>query len=290
MDMTDEQLDQSVGFEFNHVSSFEIRASTFGGSPKVGRNFIFATMSEIVELCDDYFTNHSRCEVFGDPHISAFDQPERSSMLASIPTNDPEVVVKAFDQSTALLDTGNRSHSPWYGEFLAGDFWLVKSKFVLIQARYREVQFSSEQAKAQTFMTEMAVGGPFLKNHTLLIRPRSGTITWDYQHILKSLPSDFVIKDLISAKYHNASALVRNPRKLTAGLVVDLPSSVQIHVNRFRKFLDVSIDMPQSAGGLDGIDGQCGNFNGNPNDDVSEMIGSRMSLRVQTDETLFAEV
>ena len=61
-------------------------------------------------------------------------------------------------------------------EFGWGDFWLVKSSDVSIQARYRKVYYpNANQPLNNTYLTSMAVGGPFMRGHRLIVEPRMVT-------------------------------------------------------------------------------------------------------------------
>ena len=64
-----------------------------------------------------------------------------------------------------------------------------------------------------------------------------------------------------------------------------MPDGVQLKVRRFNQHLDAKIVMRKSAGV---IDGQCGNFNGDAEDDTTDHVSERMgSLTVLASELLF---
>eukprot|EP00971_Amphidinium_carterae_P240610 4776653-Amphidinium_carterae.2 len=63
-------------------------------------------------------------------------------------------------------------------------------------------------------------------------------------------------------KAWRASLLVGLSWRLCKGLLV----------TRFKKHMDVSITMGATSGGPAGVDGQCGNFNGDPADDTAALI------------------
>ena len=48
--------------------------------------------------------------------------------------------------------------------------------------------------------------------------------------------------------------------------------------------------MPPGAGGPGGIDGQCGNYNGDPTDDSAELITERMGYRIPQEDLFFSKV
>jgi hypothetical protein len=79
------------------------------------------------------------CTIWGDPHVDVFDNglfgAERDAPL---------------------------------GIFTIGDYWLVKNERVQIQARYGYTQYSVDN---QSSLVALALDGPFLQNHKLIIEP-----------------------------------------------------------------------------------------------------------------------
>jgi len=68
---------------------------------------------------------------------------------------------------------------------------------------------------------------------------------------------------------------------------LSLPMGVILEVMRWSNYMDFRIKMP----GGHGIDGSCGNFNGDPNDDTSAAIIERMGgARVAMEDMLFDHV
>merc|ERR1712211_86603 len=87
--------------------------------------------------------------------------------------------------------------------------------------------------------------------HVLIIEPRSGQITWDGEPILQEFPSDWSVKDLVTARYHEMEQPIdkAQPFRPIHGIDLELPSVVKITVNRWSKHLDLIIYMrPQTAG------------------------------------------
>ena len=214
----------------------------------------------------------SECTIHGDPHITVFDHAE-SSVLA--------------------LDEKNDDSADFYGW---GDFWLVKSEQVSIQGRYCKVYYpKASEPLNHSYLTSMAVSGPFMKGHKVIIEPRLGDITWSHaetnshQNILNSGEEDslFEIDGVIKARYHNRTAIVSETKPVVAAVDLELPSQVKLFVDRFKKHLNLRISMPPSAGGKGGIDGQCGNFSGDPLDDTAELINKRIGYQVPASELLF---
>jgi hypothetical protein len=61
-------------------------------------------------------------------------------------------------------------------------------------------------------------------------------------------------------------------------------AALKMKINRFERHVDVKITMPPLPGGTSG---ECGNFNGLPEDDVEKSLEHR-SLSVLKGESLFA--
>ena len=95
--------------------------------------------------------------------------------------------------------------------------------------------------------------------------------------ILESPGTDFESDDVLKAKYHQRpSILGEHLGRAALGIDMELPSGVKLRLDRFGKHLNLEIRMPQSAGGPGGVDGQCGNYNGEPDDDTPELIREHM--------------
>jgi len=195
----------------------------------------------------------STCTIWGDPHVDVFDN--------------------------GLFDAAERVEP--LGIFTSGDYWLVKSRDVLIQGRYGTTIFS----QGQSSLLALALTGPFLANHTLIIEPDEGKIALDGQAILEDFPSEFV-QPFTRIRYeegkkHIYEVLKGYPVKLIRGFML---RSVELTVNRWPKHLDAIIRMPQQFGGQDG---HCGNFNFNVSDDSSDQIAKRVGQTVPQGESLF---
>mmetsp|Transcript_62138 Transcript_62138/g.115289 ORF Transcript_62138/g.115289 Transcript_62138/m.115289 type:complete len:359 (+) Transcript_62138:93-1169(+) len=206
----------------------------------------------------------AECSVHGDPHITGFDQREVS-----------------------LLNTDGNGQD-FVDVYGSGAYWLVKSDLISVQAMYDKVYYPhSRQSLNHTYMTALAVGGSFLKGHTLRIEPANGEVLWtghkERQSILSSASSDFTdSQELVEASSHRSL-----PEESKSGTEVHLhftlPRGVELHVDRFDKHLDMKVSMDRSAAGPGDVIGQCGNFNGNGEDDaVSQLLG----LKVPKSESL----
>jgi len=192
--------------------------------------------------------------LWGDPHINVFD-------------------------SDVLREDGRGSSVKMFDH---GDYWIVKSKSVFVQGRYwstREDGASSTRA--------LAVSGPFVQNHRLLVEPLDGKVTWDGESILQSFPSEKEIPGLLVARYGDASERIRDGRKHSSvrSVVLELPLGVDVTVNRWGDHIDAMITMMRLPG--EKIDGHCGNYNGDASDDTTELIKARMGAEVSGASNLF---
>merc|ERR1719356_245228 len=115
------------------------------------------------------------CFVWGDPHARVFDSMD--STEASAPAQS---IVNIF------------SH---------GDFWVVKGAQIHIQGRYGATVWAVSGLSATR---ALAIGGPFLQGHTLLIEPKDGRVTWDGKEILQEMPSGWTAPGVASAYVYEA--------------------------------------------------------------------------------------
>lgn len=164
-------------------------------------------------------------------------------------------------------------HEFWHTFTSSGDYWLVRSSQVKIQARY---------GAPNGWIRELAIGGPFLQNHVLRISASGSgwdgfAMSWDGEPVLQDFPSTFQKKPLIQADlapnaiYQN---IVRkhNPkhwrsRKTLRSLEVTLPSDVELTINlgdQAGNFLDFFVSMPMQP---DFQGGHCGRAQGDFNVD-----------------------
>eukprot|EP00403_Amphidinium_massartii_P021059 CAMPEP_0178399214 /NCGR_PEP_ID=MMETSP0689_2-20121128/15167_1 /TAXON_ID=160604 /ORGANISM="Amphidinium massartii, Strain CS-259" /LENGTH=349 /DNA_ID=CAMNT_0020019989 /DNA_START=107 /DNA_END=1156 /DNA_ORIENTATION=+ len=207
------------------------------------------------------------CSVSGDPHIQGFD------------TN-----------TFSLVDTDGEGHDvvDVYGH---GAYWLVKSDLISVQALYNKVYYQhSQQPLNHTYMTALAVGGAFLKGHTLIIEPANGEVIWknpeeSTQSVLAKVPSSFTDPhNLIRAKAAGQGTVVdEDTGKAATGLDITLPDGVGLHVDRFDRHLDMRLTMPRQAAGPGDVDGQCGNYNGDESDDDSQEL---LAMKVKDNDWL----
>jgi len=158
-----------------------------------------------------------------------------------------------------------------------GEFWIVKSDNVWIQGRYLPTKVTSGLGVTKS----IAIGGPFLKGHKLIVAVRS-TI-WDGQQVLTGFPSDFSVPRLVDMHYNNVGTLLQNGRQGKALHIVHIrledrtSEGIQIQVNRWMEpmegdYMNVMIKMRRQTN----QDGHCGNFNGNREDDDRLQVRNRV--------------
>jgi hypothetical protein len=195
------------------------------------------------------------CTVWGDPHAVVFDS----------------AVGIAASAASSLVNI-----------FGYGDFWIVKSPLVSIQGRYGPTEWTENGWSATL---GLAIGGPFLQGHKLIVEPLNGQMTWDGEPILQEFPSDWSVPGLATARYHEAEEPIDRAQlhRPVHGVEISLPSGVKLVVNRWAKHLDLTITMRAQ----EGQDGHCGNFNGDVVDDTVDLIKARMELQVSKSDLLF---
>eukprot|EP00403_Amphidinium_massartii_P043935 CAMPEP_0178436532 /NCGR_PEP_ID=MMETSP0689_2-20121128/34488_1 /TAXON_ID=160604 /ORGANISM="Amphidinium massartii, Strain CS-259" /LENGTH=406 /DNA_ID=CAMNT_0020058631 /DNA_START=113 /DNA_END=1333 /DNA_ORIENTATION=- len=202
------------------------------------------------------------CALFGDGRIHAFDEAMESTQLPA-------------------------------QERAEGDVWVVKSNRMWIQARYRKVPGDKNRSAERPSLTALAIGGPFLDGNRMIIRARDAEVLWGHQNgkmqeILSEASPTFRVLGLLTARSHNHTKQVGNPGEPAFGIDMQLPDKVQMVVNRHWKHLDASISMQDSiASQMGGMDGHCGNFNGDSRDDAPSFIQARAGSSIRKDQLLF---
>lgn len=156
--------------------------------------------------------------------------------------------------------------------YSSGVYYLVKSDEITIQARYRPTKFTKGRAVTKA----VAIGGPLLKNNTLIIDSKDAT--WNGEPILKGLPSSFDHSGVhmeYNIQYNNQGTLSdrsMNKSKIRKSVHVKIPDGTPDGLNitfqrwtgQKHNYIDWKIMMHPHPG----QDGHCGNFNGDKADDV----------------------
>jgi fibro-slime domain-containing protein len=112
------------------------------------------------------------CVIWGDPHATVFDSavPNEGGAAASL--------VNIFGH---------------------GDFWVLKSPRISIQGRYGATQWT---LNGQSATRSLAIGGPFLQGHSMIIDAMDGGILWDGDEILQDFPSEWKEEGLVAVYHH----------------------------------------------------------------------------------------
>jgi len=158
-----------------------------------------------------------------------------------------------------------------------GEFWIVKSDNVWIQGRYLPTKVTSGLGVTKS----IAVGGPFLKGHKLIVTVRS--TTWDGKQVLTGFPSVFSVPGLVNMRYNNVGTLLQKGRQGKALHIVHIrledgsSEGIQIQVNRWMELMEGDyMNVRIAMHGQKGQDGHCGNFNGVREDDDRLQVRSRI--------------
>merc|ERR1739844_708718 len=115
---------------------------------------------------------------------------------------------------------------------MGGEYWIVKSDAVKIQARYMPTPITHGLSVTK----EIAVSGSFINDHKLRIS--ATTASWDGQPILAGFPSTFNNADpLVDLRYDDQGILLQSGREGKALHVVHatLPGGVSLQVNRWNE-------------------------------------------------------
>lgn len=168
--------------------------------------------------------------------------------------------------------------------YSSGDFWLVKSASVHIQARFEATKYT----EGLSATNRIAVGGPFLQGHRIELGTHdSGVSTVDGDPVLGAFPSGFT-SDIFNLRYDDDAMEPPDmlPKKNKKRVVhMSLPLGVSVTVYRWENYLDVRIRMPPRPG----QDGVCGNGNGDAGDDSTRRIMARLgSSRVDVGDELLS--
>jgi len=200
------------------------------------------------------------CYAFGDPHVRPFDCPGGCAKIH-------------------MLDA-----------YVSGNYWMVKSDAVWIQAHHAGRRLVSHTAGGKKFrnyahITKLAVGGPFLQGSTLMVEGvKDGAQVWwnDNVTLTGAEPAgsktDLEVMDgAVKIERENTKlSLQPSETALRFKIKIDFPEQVSVTITVYPRdeqteasTFDVKMEMLQ----IDGMDGQCGNFNGNNDDDTPTKAG-----------------
>jgi len=205
-------------------------------------------------------------------------QPKCGGLFGGGPECEKPPVVGPLGECTLWGDPHIRTFDHIRSDYYSpGEFWVVKSKYVWIQARYLPTKVTSGLGVTKA----IAVGGPVLKGHKLFVTVRSAT--WDTTPILTGFPSDYTVPGLLDMHYNNNGQLLQAGRSGKPLHIVHIkiedgsPEGLKIQVNRWMEptegdYMNVKINMHKQPD----QDGHCGNFNGIPTDDDRIQVRARV--------------
>jgi len=181
---------------------------------------------------------------------------------------DPHV--KTFDQA----------YVNFYGQ---GVWWIVKSTEIHIQGRFLPTPYT----KGLAAMSNIALGGPAMKGHTVHVGPmEGGQILVDGQPACGGFPSTCGVPGVVTVAYNGQGKLVDSAQShLVKHIVhIDGPYGVHLQVMRWANHLNAKVHMSPRPLGQNGA---CGNFNGRKMDDSKAAIVAAGAGRVPMGESLF---
>merc|ERR1740130_1915117 len=211
------------------------------------------------------------CEVWADPHVSGFDNTENQGP-SSLALLQKDKTLNNVLQRTAVGMTSFVGRPVDVNAYESGDFWLVKSQPIYIQGRFR---LSGEFKPDRAAIGAVAIGGPFLKKHKLIVEPLDGQVSFDGKTL-----EDGVFQ-LTKSGGHDVALKVQQDGH--GGVEMILPMNVKLLFRRMAKHVDVKITMPKIKGG---VDGECGNNDGIAENDDEETVQSRMGAMMVDDNML----
>jgi len=194
------------------------------------------------------------CRVYGDPHVQTFDGRKVSF-------------------------------------YSTGEFWIVKSFPLAIQGRYMPTPITNGLSVTKV----LAIGGDMMEGHVLRISAKFAM--WDEEFILTDFPSTWTsASPPVSIVYNDEGDYLQQGRegKQLRVVTVSLPMGVSLQINRWDELGEgdyVNLKIFQH-GPLPNQDGQCGNFNGDPEDDSRAALKQRLgssSAWVADEDLLFKE-
>merc|ERR1719343_1009795 len=208
-------------------------------------------------------------------------------LIPSNPTTQPPILT-----TTGAPPEGPKGYCTVYGDphvvtfdgshedyYTPGEYWIVKSQTVFIQGSYGALPMTNGLGVVKA----IAIGGPFLKGHKLLIRTLDlgpNMCTYDGHPVLTGFPSTFKSNDgLVDIQYNGQGGIIQYGRggKAMHVLHITLPLGITLQINQWNQpgegpYMNVKIYMPMQPG----QDGHCGNGNGNVADDKRTAVRARV--------------
>jgi hypothetical protein len=270
--LTGEQMKRAIAIDYVNKSALYVTFEVIGS--KKNRRFFFAGRSNLIPGFTPMPTpsptprptrkptpmptpeptecTAASCQAYADPHVSGFDNQNNAGPAS-------------LSLSQIHRFVGNRPGDLNLNQ--TGDFWFVKNDLVHIQGRFA---FSHEFAPDGAAIGAVAVGGPFLGGSVLLVEPLSGGVEWNGARVF--CDTSDALDGL--GKIQCLEGQGKLP-KMMSDLEIDFPipltscsnAALKMKINRFEHHVDVKMTVPPLPGG---ISGECGNFNGVPEDDMDD--------------------
>lgn len=188
------------------------------------------------------------CLIWGDPHVQSFD----------------------------------KSYPNFYGE---GEFWVLKTDQVKVQARLLATPFTKGLAATNTIVVGIKDDKGVM--HKVSVGPmENGKITCDgSEGMLIGFPSKGRCGP-VDVEYNDIGEVVDPQADVEKHIVhLDVPlAGFHMEIFRWANHVNARVSLQDFISGVDGI---CGNKNGNAEDDSTAAIMQRLSGRVAAGELLF---
>jgi len=169
-------------------------------------------------------------------------------------------------------DTFDHKHNDYY---VHGEFWIIKQSQVKVQGRYLPTHITRDLSVTK----EITIGGAFMQGH--ILRISSTSVKLDGSDILTGFPSHYHLPGVFTVTYNSHGKLLQPRRELGKHLKV-----LHFHFDYHGIFMQVNqwtnpkegyfVNLLVEMDALPGMDGHCGNFNGNPVDDDRLEIRKRL--------------
>merc|ERR1719162_27805 len=207
---------------------------------------------------------------------------------ATSTTNRVQSIVQTVRESKTCtfwgdphVNTFDGGRPSFYGE---GEYWVVKHPEVEIQGRYAGTKYTFGLASTQ----KVAVSGSFIGGNTIEVEPLEAGFGGQIRINGRAVLSEFGTESIGGATvtYDDRGELVDEATSRWAKRAVHLglPHGIRMTVFRWNNYLDMRIQMAP----LEGMDGSCGNFNGDASDVTTAQIFERIGARVEAGANLFS--
>lgn len=166
-----------------------------------------------------------------------------------------------------------------------GEYWIIKSDEVKVQGRFRPTPFTHGLAamSAISIAVNDASGNPF----HVIIDSLAGDITCNGSPVLQGFPSEGGCGPM-NLFYNNQGKLVDESQGNLDKRIVHVhfvTAALHLQIMRWDNHLNARITSPK----YEGMDGVCGNMNGDAGDDTASAIVARGAGRIADEELLFHE-